>query len=221
MSDRGPGVAPVRRTRAAWRTGALAVIAGLGLALAGCGGTTGLPGTPQRSAATPPATVTAPASPADPAPAASPGSPGASGAATPRPTAWPGNAVLGIEALGVADNEIRQAIVDFSQGVEQEDLALMRRAAAGLAGVEVLKPNVDRIDIFPPMQPMAARYRDVLPRIADAARRLRDAIDEGNAEEITAASRDLTAALTDYAEVQPELAGWVNESIEQRRLLLR
>lgn len=142
-------------------------------------------------------------------------------AATPRPTAWPGNAVIGIEALGVADGEIRKGINDFSRGVATEDLALMRHAADGLAGVDVLLRNADRIEIFPPMRPLAAQVREAVPAIADASRDLRAAIDAGDAEAIGTASAQLTEALTAWAELQPTLATFVNESIEQRRIFYR
>jgi hypothetical protein len=152
------------------------------------------------------------------APASSDGGPGG---ATPRPTAWPGNAVLGIEALGVADGEIRKGIEDFGRGVATEDLRLMRRAADGLADVDVLLPNADRIDIFPPMQPLAADLRKVLPEISGASKDLRAAIDAGDGEAIGTSSRRLADALTAYAELQPTLAQYVLESIEQRRIFLR
>jgi len=155
-----------------------------------------------------------------PATASASGASSASSGATPRPTAWPGNAVVGIEALGVADGEIRRGIADFSQGVASEDLALMRRAADGLAGVDVLLSNADRIDIFSPMQPLAAELRVVLPAISGASEDLRTAIDAGDAEAIPTASARLAVALTAYAELQPTLAGFVLEAIEQRRLLV-
>jgi hypothetical protein len=144
-----------------------------------------------------------------------------SAAATPRPTAWPGNAVLGIEALGVSDGEIRKGIIDLSRGIAEEDLALMRRAADGLAGVEVLLPNADRIAVFPPMLGLAEGLRDVLPRIAGAATRLREAIDDRDGEAISESTIELTDALGDYARLQPELALWVEQSIDQQRMLVR
>lgn len=154
-------------------------------------------------------------------PASSPSSaaPGASGA--PRTTPWPGNAVLGIEALGVSDSEIREAINDFGQGVANEDLPLMRRAADGLSRIDELSPNADKIDVFPPMQPLAARLREILPAIASSAAGLRDAIDAGDAAGIGTHSRDLAAALTQYAEIQGEIAAWVVQVPEQKRLFAR
>ena len=194
---RGAG-APRASRRAAAASAALVLV--LALAAAACG--TAAP------RATPSASATAP---------------GASGSDRPGPriTPWPGNAVLGIEGLGVADGEIRQAINDFGLGVQTEDLALMRRAADGLAGLGVLLEHADQIDIYDPLKPMAAQYREVVPRIVDAATRLRNAIDAGDAGSIGPASQDLAAALTDYAEIQPQLADWVIQSLEQKRILVR
>ena len=170
--------------------------------------------------------TTAPSGSASGAPSPTTGSgpstgPGGSGSPGPKPTAWPGNAVLGIEALGAADNQIGAAINDLNQGIANQDLALMRRAADGLAGVDVLLPNMDKISIFEPMRPFADKYGAAIRAISASAKALRTAIDAGDGPGITASSRDLLAALEQYAEVQPELASWVEQSIEQRRLLLR
>jgi hypothetical protein len=149
-----------------------------------------------------------------PAPSASAG-----GSGRPRATAWPGNAVLGIEALGVADGQITAAIADFGRGIQAEDLVLMRHVADQLAGVDVLLPNMDKIDIFEPMRPFAARYGAAIRAISAAATALRSAIDAGDAARITTATQDLVAGFELYTSVQPELATWIQQSIEQRRLL--
>jgi hypothetical protein len=147
----------------------------------------------------------------------------ASGSVAPAPTGtpWPGNAVLGIEALGAADGQIAAAINDFNTAVANEDLALMRRAADGLAGLDVLLPNLDKISIFEPMRPFADRYGAAVRAISAAATALRTAIDLGDAAAIGRSGQDLVAAFGQYSAVQPELATWVEQSIEQRRLLLR
>jgi hypothetical protein len=205
---------PERRSAGARRPGNARGLAGivgavaLAVALAAaCGGTAPPTGSGQASGA---------AASGSAAPAGSGGP-----AATPRPTPWPGNALLGIEALGVSDGEIRKGIVDLGRGIDEEDLALMRRAADGLAGVEVLLPNAERIAVFPPMQALASGLQEVLPRIADAATRLRQAIDDRDGEVISDATIELTEALGDYARLQPELAAWVEQSIDQQRMLVR
>jgi hypothetical protein len=171
-----------------------------------------------------------PSSPAASQVAVAPGSAGASSPAgsangnvppTPQPTAWPGNAVLGIDALGVADGQILAAIRDFNQGVATEDLALMRKAADGLAGLDVLLPNLDKINIFEPMRSFADRYGAAIRAISSAAKDVRAAIDAGNANSITTSSQALVTALTLYTAVQPDLAAWVEQSTTQQRLLTR
>jgi hypothetical protein len=129
--------------------------------------------------------------------------------------------VLAIEALGVADNEVRKAINDFNQGVATEDLRLMRAAAVGLSDIGVLLPNAERLEVFEPMRPLAARYRAAIPEIAGAAREVQTSIDAGDGEAIGTSSSRLARALALYAELQPELASWVEQSIEQQRLLVR
>jgi hypothetical protein len=198
------------------------------LAVSACGGmaTTASPGGAATATATTGASTPDPVS-GVPDPFGSAGTPDAtegrdaSGGATPRPTSWPGNAVLAISALGVADNEVRRAINDFNQGVATEDLGLMRRAATGLAEIGVLLPNVERIEVYEPMRSLAGKYRAAISEIAAASRDVKSAIDAGDAEAIGSSSSRLARGLALYAELQPELASWVEQSIEQQRLLIR
>jgi hypothetical protein len=143
------------------------------------------------------------------------------GPETPRPTAWPGNAVLGINALGVADGQIHAAIDDLNKGIATEDLALMRSAANGLAGLNVLLPNVTQLDGFQPMHAFAAQYGAAIQAIIPAATSLRAAIDAHDAAAITPSTQALLTGLTLYAAVQPQLADWVDQSTEQQRLLVQ
>lgn len=167
--------------------------------------------------ASPPPSVASPvAAGADASPSGS-----ADPSATPRPTAWPGNAVLGIDALGVADGQILAAINDFNKAIATEDLALMRKAADGLAGLDVLLPNIARIDIFEPMRPFADRYETAIRAISSAAKDLRAAIDAHDAAAVTSSAQALVSSFSMYSAVQPELAAWVQQSTEQRRLLLK
>jgi hypothetical protein len=136
-----------------------------------------------------------------------------------KPTAWPGNAVIGIEAMGVADGQIAAGLNDLNRAIATEDLGLMRRAADGLAGTDVLLRNVDRIKGFEPMRSFAERYAAAVSAISSAATSLRSAIDAEDATAITTSSKALIAALGSYTDVQPDLAAWVEQSITQRRLL--
>jgi hypothetical protein len=154
-------------------------------------------------------------------PTVAPASPGGSGAAGARPTPWPGNSVLGMEALGIADGQIGAAVTDLNRGVADEDLSLMREAADGLAGLgDALLPNMERIRLNPAMVPFADKYEAAITSIDDAATRLRDAIDAADATAIATATEDLFTALAAYTEVQPELADWIRQMPEQKRLLL-
>lgn len=150
-----------------------------------------------------------------------PSSPDASAEAGPKPTPWPGNAVIGVTALGAADGQILAALNDLGRGIATEDLALIRRAADFLAGLDVLLPNLEKIEIYEPMVPFAERYGAAMRGIIAAAKAVRSAIDAGDATAITTTTGALIESLGAYTDVQPELADWVEQSIAQRRLILR
>ena len=181
------------------------LLVGLAIVIGACG-----PAAPSAPTGTPPASATA-----------GPSGSGGNGGGGALPTPWLGNAVIGLEPLGVADGEIRQGINDFSAAVQAGDVARMRDAAAGLAEVDVLLPNVDRIEPYPPMAAFAADYREAITRMDAAAEALRAAIDAGDGPATTAASRDLVESFTLYAAVQPQLAAWVVQIPEQKRILVR
>lgn len=143
------------------------------------------------------------------------------GSGGPRPTAWTGNAALGIEALGLADSQILEALADLGQGIANEDLGVIRTAAEGLAGLDVLLPNVEKIRPFAPMVPFADQYEAAITAIDAAAQDVVDAIDAQDPAAITTTTQALVDALGRYSAVQPQLAAFVEQLPEQRRLLLR
>lgn len=129
--------------------------------------------------------------------------------------------MLGIEAMGLADAEIRKGINDFNAGVQGGDPGLMLEAAKGLSGVDVLLENVDRIESFEPMGAFAASYREAITLMASAAKELQAALEAGDGPGTTAASRKLVESFTKYAEIQGQLADFVVQVPEQKRLLVR
>ncbi|HEX5013979.1 MAG TPA: hypothetical protein VFV72_07430 [Candidatus Limnocylindrales bacterium] len=192
----GRGAETLASFRSAWaRRAAAAMLALVTILLAvACG-----PATPSRPVSSPP-----PAS-------------GPVGGA--RATPWPGNAVLGMEALGLADGQIGAAMTDLSKGVNDENLSLMREAADGLSGVDdALLPNMEKIRLEPGMRSFADRYEAAIKKIAEAATRLRDAIDAGDAPKIASATQDVLAGMTDYTALKPELAAWLEQMPEQKRM---
>jgi hypothetical protein len=197
------------QTEAAFvRACAALVLASLVALIAACG--------PSTSTASPsgPGTSASAASPASPA------SPGPAGSGAALPTPWPANSVLGIEALGAADGQIGAAVTDISRAIADENLSLLREAAAGLAGLDALLPNMARIRQNPAMLSFADRYEAAITKIDAEATKLRDAIDAGDGPAITAATQGLLAGMADYTALQPELADWVRQMPEQKRLLV-
>jgi hypothetical protein len=85
----------------------------------------------------------------------------------------------------------------------------------------VLLPNMEKIRPYAPMAPFADQYETAITTIDAAAQDVVDAIEAQDAAAITATTQALVDALGLYTAVQPQLATYVNDSIEQRRLLLR
>lgn len=169
------------------------------------------------AAACGPASTSAPPS-ASPAVSGSPsGSPTVVG---PGPSRWPGSAWRAMLALGAADNEIGKATADLQRAIDEEDIGLMREAAAGLAGLDVLLGRVEDIESFDYTAPFAARYRAALEKLIATSTELRDAIDAVDAARIQAANVELAAALRDYVALRSELSTLVQQAFEQQRLLL-
>ena len=141
---------------------------------------------------------------------------------SPQPTPWPGNAVLGIVGLGAGDNEIAKAVADFSEAVAAEDLVRMRGAAGGLENlVTGLNHQVDRIAIYPPMAGLVDQYHAAFGAMLDGSRKLRAAIDAGDANAILSATERITEGMTAYGEIRGPLSAWVEQATAQQRLLVK
>ena len=97
----------------------------------------------------------------------------------------------------------------------------MREAADGLSHLgDDLLPNMVKLRLNPAMVPFADKYEAAITSIDDAATRLRDAIDAGDAAAIGTATEDLFAGLAAYTALKPELADWIRQMPEQKRMLL-
>lgn len=141
---------------------------------------------------------------------------------TPQATAWPGNAVIGIVGLGAGDSEIAKAVADFSEAVAAEDLVRMRGAAGGLENlVTGLNKQVDRIAIYPPMSGLVDQYRAAFAAMIDGSRKLRAALDAGDANGILAATQRITEGMSLYGQIRGPLSAWVEQATQQQRLLVK
>jgi len=142
--------------------------------------------------------------------------------ATPQPTAWPGNAVLGIIGLGTGDTELAKAVADFSEAVAAEDEVRMRGAAIGLQNlISGLSKDVDRIAIYPPMAGLVDQYRAAFTPMQEGARQLQDAIDAGDAKAVVSAISRITDGMRVYGQIRAPLSAWVEQAIAQQRLLVK
>jgi hypothetical protein len=145
--------------------------------------------------------------------------PAGSGDATPKPTSWPGTTASAVTALGASDTEIQKAATDLQQGVDSEDLPRMLGAAEGFAKlITEIQPNVDRLDRFDKLKPLAAAYRIAFPQLLKGSNDLRDALKSGNAAGIVTGVREINDGMKAYAAVRPLLADLVPQALEQQRL---
>jgi hypothetical protein len=153
---------------------------------------------------------------ASPSPSAPAGSP------SPAATAWPRGVAQAVLNLAAADSEIGKAGVDLVAAAEEEDLVLMRGAAAGLVGVaEPNIANAELLETFELTRPAGARARGAMVGLRDAAAMIRDAIDAGDSAGIEEGSGRLAAALQVYGEARVLLSGLAEEALRQIRAPLR
>lgn len=155
--------------------------------------------------------------PAAPSPAATAGGSPSATAST-----WPSGVAQAVLNLAAADNEIRKAGVDFVTAADEQDLVLMRGAAAGLIGV--VEPNIvnaELLETFELTRPAGAKAREAMIGLRDAATMIRDGIDAGDADGIEEGSRRLVAALQVYGEARVLLSGLAEEALRQIRAPLR
>jgi hypothetical protein len=124
--------------------------------------------------------------------------------------------------LAAADNEIRKAGVDLVAAAEDQDLALMRGAAAGLVGV--VEPNIANAELlqtFELTRPAGDRAREAMVGLREAALMIQTAIDAGDAAAIEEGSRRLAAAVQVYAEARVLVSQLAEEALRQIRAPLR
>ena len=189
------------------------IVLALAIVAAGCGSTAS-------GSAGPAAASARPSVPVDALGSGGPAVPGGSPDGTPPP--WPGTTVLAVIALGAADGEIQKAGNDLQAAAAAQDLRAMWGAADGLAKLtEGLLANVDRLDLLPATQPVAALYRKALPEIDAGARQLRDAITAGDSNGIVAGSQAIAAGLVDYGPIRAMIAPLVEQAILQQHLLVK
>jgi hypothetical protein len=158
--------------------------------------------------------VAACGSTASPAPVVS----GSPGSPQPKPTSWPGPAVLAIIKLGGADGEIAKAGQDFTAAADASDIAALWGAADGLVPViEDLISSVDPLEQWDMTADLGAVLRKAYPLMLEGATLLRDSIIAGDVAGVEEGSRKLAEGLAAYAPARPILADLVPQALLQQR----
>lgn len=153
------------------------------------------------------------------------GSPGedATGGPTspaPKPSHWPGTAVLAVIKLAGADGEIAKAGQDFQTAANSDDVALMWGAADGLIPVvQDLIPSIDPLEGFDKTAELAGYLRKAYPLLIEGATLLRDSITAGDVAGVEEGSRKLADGLIAYAPARAILSDLVIEALLQQRIL--
>lgn len=142
------------------------------------------------------------------------------GSGAPRPSRWPGTAVLAVIKLGGIDGEIAKAGQDFIAAADAGDPALMWGAADGLIPVLEDTPlSVEHLAAWDETADLAAILQAAYPLMLEGAMQLRDAIAAGDARAVEEGSAKLAKGLTTYAPARPIIADLVPEAILQQRVL--
>ena len=138
----------------------------------------------------------------------------------PKPSRWPGTAVLAVIKLAGADGEIAKAGQDFITAADANDVALMWGAADGLIPVvEDLIPSVDPLERFDKTKELAEHLRKAYPLLVEGATLLRDSITAGDVPGVEEGSRKLAEGLTAYSPARAILNNLLLEAILQQRIL--
>lgn len=154
-----------------------------------------------------------------PTPATSPSS-GPDGSADPRPSRWPGTAVLAVIKLGGIDGEIARAGADLAKAADAGDPAAMWGAADGLIPVlEDTSLSVEHLAAWDETAELAGYLQKAYPLMLEGAIQLRDSITAGDSAGVHEGSVKLAQGLTEYAPARPILATLVPEALLQKRNL--
>jgi len=136
----------------------------------------------------------------------------------PKPTPWPGPAVLAIIKLGGADGEIAKAGRDFTAAADASDVAALWGAADGLIPViEDLISSVDPLEQWDKTAELGADLRGAYSLMLEGATLLRDSITAGDVAGVEEGSRKLAEGLVAYAPARPILADLVPQALLQQR----
>ena len=141
-----------------------------------------------------------------------------SGSNRPKPTHWPGTAVLAVIKLGGADGEIAKAGKDFAAAAAASDVAALWGAADGLVPViEDLIPSVEPLEEYSLTAELGKDLRKAYPLMLEGARDLRDGIAAGNAQQVEEGSAKLAEGLAAYGPARSILADLVPQALLQQR----
>lgn len=142
------------------------------------------------------------------------------GSAGPKPSRWPGTAVLAIVKLGGIDGEIAKAGRDFITAADARDVEAMWGAADGLIPVvSDLSLSVQHLAEWDKTADLAGYLQTAYPLLLEGATQLRDAITAGDSAGVEAGSRKLADGLNAYSPARAILADLVPEALLQQRNL--
>ncbi len=142
------------------------------------------------------------------------------GSAGPKPSRWPGTAVLAIIKLGGIDGEIAKAGRDFITAADARDVEAMWGAADGLIPVvSDLTLSVQHLAEWDKTTELAGYLETAYPLMLEGATQLRDSITAGDSAGVEEGSRKLAEGLTAYSPARAILADLVPEALLQQRVL--
>jgi hypothetical protein len=141
---------------------------------------------------------------------------------TPKPTSWPSQVVIGMVALGAADNEFEKMGNDLQTAVD--DNSPQEMLLASQSGLDFLKgnqPNIPKIQGYSETQALGDSLAKAYADMIAGLQKIHDSLTAGDASGVQSGFQAFAAGSTEYGAVRQDLADRSEQAIFMQRILNR
>jgi len=160
---------------------------------------------------------------ASPSPAAAVATPGPVGTgATPKPTAWPGDTVSAMIALGADDDSFQQLAKDLQTTVDNGDLqGMLRVTNDGLTFLKGAQKNIPHLQDYSETKAIGDALAAAYGQMISGLQQIHDSLVSGNAAGVTAGFQQFAAGNEAYGALRAELSDKAQQAIFMQRIYYR